>query len=118
MDRESESAACRVVDSEIFFPIRGGSSKAPRHVCAQCSVRPQCLMYAIDNCETYGIWGGTSDIERRLLRHAIRDNDPTPVLNPIFLRKQPPVWKPVVSKDDLEESAAATLDALIGGASE
>lgn len=56
------------VDPEIFFPERGGSSKAARAVCARCEVRPQCLEYALKNKEQFGIWGGTSERERRRIR--------------------------------------------------
>jgi WhiB family redox-sensing transcriptional regulator len=61
-------ARCAEVEPEIFFPERGGSSKAARMVCAQCSVRLECLEYALNNKEQFGIWGGTSERERRRLR--------------------------------------------------
>jgi WhiB family transcriptional regulator, redox-sensing transcriptional regulator len=61
-------ARCVEVDPEIFFPERGGSSKAARAVCAQCTVRDKCLDYALNNKEQFGIWGGTSERERRKLR--------------------------------------------------
>ena len=61
-------ARCTEVDPEIFFPERGGSSKAARAVCADCQVRAQCLEYALNNKEQFGIWGGTSERERRRLR--------------------------------------------------
>ncbi|MFN2594935.1 MAG: WhiB family transcriptional regulator [Actinomycetota bacterium] len=56
------------VDPEIFFPERGGSSKAARAVCKDCKVQGQCLDYALNNKEQFGIWGGTSERERRRLR--------------------------------------------------
>lgn len=62
------NAACNDVEPEIFFPERGGSSKAARAVCNECSVRDQCLEYALNNKEQFGIWGGTSERERRRLR--------------------------------------------------
>ena len=62
------SARCSEVDPEIFFPERGGSSKAARAVCNKCDVRMQCLEYALNNKEQFGIWGGTSERERRKLR--------------------------------------------------
>jgi WhiB family transcriptional regulator, redox-sensing transcriptional regulator len=62
------NARCAEVDPEIFFPERGGSSKAARAVCAQCAVRDKCLEYALNNKEQFGIWGGTSERERRRLR--------------------------------------------------
>lgn len=61
-------ARCLEVDPEIFFPERGGSSKAARAVCTQCEVRIECLRYALANREQFGIWGGTSERERRKLR--------------------------------------------------
>ena len=61
-------ARCAEVDPEIFFPERGGSSKAARSVCNVCHVRSQCLEYALNNKEQFGIWGGTSERERRRLR--------------------------------------------------
>ena len=62
------NARCSEVDPEIFFPERGGSSKAARAVCNKCDVRMQCLEYALNNKEQFGIWGGTSERERRKLR--------------------------------------------------
>jgi WhiB family redox-sensing transcriptional regulator len=61
-------ARCTEVDPEIFFPERGGSSKAARAVCSTCPVRAECLEYALNNKEQFGIWGGTSERERRRLR--------------------------------------------------
>lgn len=61
-------ARCLVADPEIFFPERGGSSKAARSVCTNCPVRIECLKYALANREQFGIWGGTSERERRKLR--------------------------------------------------
>ncbi|MGH2820272.1 MAG: WhiB family transcriptional regulator [Actinomycetota bacterium] len=60
--------ATREVDPEIFFPERGGSSKAARAVCQHCQVRAECLEYALNNKEQFGIWGGTSERERRRIR--------------------------------------------------
>ncbi|HEU5001942.1 MAG TPA: WhiB family transcriptional regulator [Actinomycetota bacterium] len=61
-------ARCLEVDPEIFFPERGGSSRAARAVCNTCYVRAQCLRYALANREQFGIWGGTSERERRKLK--------------------------------------------------
>lgn len=61
-------ARCHEVDPEIFFPERGGSSRAARAVCNNCPVQEECLRYALTNREQFGIWGGTSERERRKLR--------------------------------------------------
>lgn len=60
--------ACRDVDPAVFFPERGGDSQTPKQICAGCEHREDCLEMALANRETYGIWGGTSERERRLLR--------------------------------------------------
>jgi len=52
----------------MFFPDRCGSSKAARAMCAGCAVRSECLEYALDHREAFGIWGGKSERERRRLR--------------------------------------------------
>lgn len=59
---------CVGVDPDIFFPERGASTKEAKAICAACAVRESCLEYALDNGEKFGIWGGTSERERRRLR--------------------------------------------------
>ena len=39
-------------------------------VCASCPVRVECLEHAIAVDERYGIWGGLTQDERRLLRES------------------------------------------------
>jgi WhiB family redox-sensing transcriptional regulator len=65
------SAACRTADPEMFFPV---SSVGPGHdevaqakeVCASCLVRRQCLQFALATRQAHGVWGGTTEEERRL----------------------------------------------------
>lgn len=61
-------ANCMGVDPELFFPQRGGSTREAKEVCRGCVVREECLEYAISYGERFGIWGGMSERERRLLR--------------------------------------------------
>ncbi|MBX7159305.1 MAG: WhiB family transcriptional regulator [Acidimicrobiia bacterium] len=61
-------ANCIGVDPDIFFPERGASTKEAKSICAACLVRADCLEYALENSEKFGIWGGTSERERRRLR--------------------------------------------------
>lgn len=66
-------AECQYTDPEIFFPDKGGSVRAPKRICRDCIVRSECLEYALANGERWGIWGGTSEVERRrILRHRNR----------------------------------------------
>lgn len=62
------SGLCAQSDPESFFPERGHAAEAAKKVCATCPVQELCLDYALVNGEQYGIWGGLSERERRLLR--------------------------------------------------
>jgi WhiB family redox-sensing transcriptional regulator len=62
------AANCLGVDPDLFFPERGGSTREAKEVCRGCVVREECLQYALDNSEKFGIWGGLSERERRRLR--------------------------------------------------
>lgn len=65
MDR----GACRSEDPELFFPISpyGNGEQQVRQaisVCHDCSVREECLGYALTNRQQHGIWGGLTEQER------------------------------------------------------
>ena len=59
---------CAQTDPEAFFPEKGGSTRDAKKICTTCEVRTQCLEYALENDERFGIWGGLSERERRKLR--------------------------------------------------
>ncbi|WP_199432334.1 WhiB family transcriptional regulator [Qaidamihabitans albus] len=64
------SAACRDEDPELFFPVSemgpGARQTAEaKAVCARCPVRAECLDYALDNGLDSGVFGGTTERERR-----------------------------------------------------
>ncbi|HEV2809668.1 MAG TPA: WhiB family transcriptional regulator [Acidimicrobiales bacterium] len=58
--------------SESFFPTRGEDLNQARRVCAGCQVRSECLDYALEHGIRHGVWGGTSEAERRRIRQARR----------------------------------------------
>jgi len=67
-----ESAACRSLDTDLFFPIgKTGPAVAEiqraKAVCASCPVRQPCLAFALDTHQGYGIWGGYDEDERRVM---------------------------------------------------
>lgn len=68
-------AACRGLDADLFYPDKGRTDEAAaaKTVCRRCTVRAECLDYAMRNVEKYGIWGGFSDRERRALRRRLRE---------------------------------------------
>ena len=61
---------CAQTDPEAFFPEKGGSTRDAKKICTTCEVKAQCLEYALQNDERFGIWGGLSERERRRLRRA------------------------------------------------
>ena len=67
-------ARCADVDPEIFFPPGDDPATEARQTCCQCPVRDDCLDYALDAGEQYGIWGGLDPAERRNLRRRQRVN--------------------------------------------
>jgi WhiB family redox-sensing transcriptional regulator len=65
-------ATCRREDPELFFPVAAGSSAAQadqaKRTCLACPVRAACLDWAMRHDQDYGVWGGTTAQERRVLR--------------------------------------------------
>lgn len=61
-------AKCLDADPEAFFPEKGGSTREAKRICNACPVQDECLEWALDNEERFGIWGGMSERERRRLR--------------------------------------------------
>jgi WhiB family transcriptional regulator, redox-sensing transcriptional regulator len=73
--RWQDKAACRGLDIELFFGPDGerGSEREYREwnasqVCAGCPVRSECLDYAVDRPEKYGMYGGMNEDERKAER--------------------------------------------------
>jgi WhiB family transcriptional regulator, redox-sensing transcriptional regulator len=64
--------ACRGSDPDLFFPDRGESLEPAKRICSQCVVRDECLEHALANGERFGVWGGTSERERRRIRRQRR----------------------------------------------
>ena len=73
MDAWRFRASCRSVDPDLFFPVgttglaveQIDSAKA---VCQACPVSGPCLEFALTTNQDSGVWGGTSEEERRTLR--------------------------------------------------
>ncbi|MGI9121065.1 MAG: WhiB family transcriptional regulator [Acidimicrobiales bacterium] len=66
-------AACRGPHAaSIFFPpshVERAQDRAEREalakaICDRCSVRRECLDYALRGREPHGVWGGLNELER------------------------------------------------------
>ena len=70
-------AACRDTDPALFFPV-GTTGPAidqiasAKQVCLSCLCKDDCLEFALATNQDTGIWGGTSEEERRVIRRRLR----------------------------------------------
>jgi WhiB family redox-sensing transcriptional regulator len=70
-----KEALCRDTNPELFFPV-GTTGPAISHIeqakaiCHACPAQAPCLEFALETNQDSGIWGGTSEEERRKLRRA------------------------------------------------
>jgi WhiB family redox-sensing transcriptional regulator len=73
MDDESlwrDSAACQCADPELFFPLtESGRSLVHQaeQICCVCRVQRACLTWALQHAMSEGIWGGSTETERRVI---------------------------------------------------
>ena len=67
---------CAQVDPELWFPEKGGSTRQAKAVCARCTVRPECLTYALANDDRFGVWGGVAERDRRRMTRTARTRVP------------------------------------------
>lgn len=75
-------AACRGVDSSLFFhpegergAARSSREEAAKEVCMRCPVRSECATHALSVREPYGVWGGLTEDEREELLGRARRSD-------------------------------------------
>ncbi len=65
--------ACVTADPDLFFPVSsagagGRQQEEAKEFCRRCEVRPRCLAFALRTSEAHGVWGGTTEDERRAWR--------------------------------------------------
>ena len=68
-----KNALCRDTDPELFFPVGSTGQalqqiSAAKEVCCECPGKTECLEFAFETNQDCGIWGGTSEDERRNIR--------------------------------------------------
>lgn len=67
----TEQAACRGVDPDLFFPVRGAPCTEAKRICAGCPVQEPCKEWAIETRQPYGIFGGLSARQRSQARRRL-----------------------------------------------
>ena len=80
-------AACRDTDPELFFPPTEDdtSSVVARHllavrpVCQSCPVATECLRWALDTGQDFGLWAATTPTDRRAIRRDRMAGVPDPI---------------------------------------
>ncbi len=71
----SDLAACRGEESHLFYSPDNAESRDARQrrerrakqLCANCPVVEECREASLAQRESYGIWGGLNEMERRAL---------------------------------------------------
>lgn len=63
---------CATQPPEVFFPSDGVGVEVAKRICAKCPVVDGCLEYALTNRIDHGVWGGTSERQRRRILKARR----------------------------------------------
>lgn len=71
----TDEGICRQVSLDLFFPELGdsGAAREAKKVCQGCPVKAICLETALTRHERYGVWGGATERERRVMEKARAD---------------------------------------------
>jgi WhiB family transcriptional regulator, redox-sensing transcriptional regulator len=60
-------ARCGSTDPDKLF-VRGAEQRKAAVICRHCPVVAECLADALDNKMEFGVWGGMTERQRRVLR--------------------------------------------------
>ena len=63
---------CNEHPPSLFFPSDGVGVEVAKKICADCPSKEPCLEYALANRIDHGVWGGTSERQRRRILKARR----------------------------------------------
>ena len=80
-DSWRKDSACIGKPASLFYPTDDVeidsrlSNKVAKGICATCPVKAQCLRWALDHRENYGIWGGLDPKERRAYAKEMRGEE-------------------------------------------
>ncbi|CAN5884207.1 WhiB family transcriptional regulator [soil metagenome] len=60
-----DRAACRNMNVELFYSTDEAVMRTALRVCEECPVRQPCFSAAMAERESFGVWGGTVEAQRR-----------------------------------------------------
>ncbi|MEV5677252.1 WhiB family transcriptional regulator [Streptomyces sp. NPDC052179] len=63
----SSDALCKGEVTELWYLTPGASASYAKSICWRCTVRSECLTDALERGESFGVWGGLDERERRAL---------------------------------------------------
>lgn len=63
-------ALCAQIGGDLWYPGKGEDNNAAKakQTCLRCELRDQCLNYALEREERWGIWGGLTYKQRVKIR--------------------------------------------------
>jgi WhiB family transcriptional regulator, redox-sensing transcriptional regulator len=73
-------AACAGTNPSLFYDAAPATIAAAKAVCSRCDVRAECLAFALETREPFGVWGGLDADERSALVGPSRPG-PNPIMN-------------------------------------
>ncbi len=70
--------ACRSIADDTWFPDDDATARKAAAIdrCSFCPVRRSCLAHALSAGEEYGVWGGTTELQRDVLVRDLVDGAP------------------------------------------
>jgi WhiB family redox-sensing transcriptional regulator len=68
-------ALCVGHEPDLWFPTESDDDAKAVGICQACPVRLDCLGWALESNERYGIWGGVSARRRQRIRAEMRRAD-------------------------------------------
>lgn len=70
----ADDAACRDASTQVFFAETPDDERQALALCRACPVQRACLRFAVERQQRHGVWGGTTERERRaMIRDRRRD---------------------------------------------
>lgn len=71
-DEWRAKAQCKGIDPSTFFTVDVIKVKSVKKICENCSVKEDCLQFALTNEISWGIYGGMTPKERnRAFKHVV-----------------------------------------------